>query len=193
METLTKKQQIFFKKLKERFYDRALSSYEKLKEEFNFKSKNSIKQYIEILKKKNFIIKSDDKLYINKDFLGAPLCSTSIKAGFASFIEDRMEKRISFDEMLNINSPSSFIFKVSGDSMSDIGIYENDYVLIKKQPEANIGDIVLAELDGEFTLKTYKKDALGFYLKPENPDYPILRPKQSLKIFGILKGLVRKF
>ena len=55
METLTKKQKIFFEKLKESYSNRALASYEVLKNEFNFKSKNSIKQYIEVLVKKNFI------------------------------------------------------------------------------------------------------------------------------------------
>ncbi len=193
METLTKKQKIFFEKLKESYSNRALASYEVLKNEFNFKSKNSIKQYIEVLVKKNFITIIDNKFYINKNFLGAPLCSTAIKAGFASFIEDRIEKRVSFDEIMNLNSPSAFIFKVSGDSMMDIGIFEGDYVVVKKQPEAKINDIVLAELDGEYTLKTYKKDNLGYYLKAENDNYPIFRPKQSLKIFGVATGILRKF
>ncbi|MBQ8634616.1 hypothetical protein IJ425_00500 [bacterium] len=124
---------------------------------------------------------------------GAPLILSSVKAGFASIMDDKIEKRISMDELLEINSPSTFVFKVSGDSMCEIGIYEGDYVIIKKTPTANTGDIVLAIVDNEFTLKTYKKDSKGAYLKPENSSYPIIRPKYSLSIFGIAIGITRKF
>lgn len=124
---------------------------------------------------------------------GAPLISTSVKAGFASIMDDKIEKRISMDELLEINSPSTFVFKVSGDSMCEIGIFEDDYVIIKKTPNANNGDIVLAIVDNEFTLKTYKKDSTGVYLKPENSSYPIIRPKYSLSIFGVAIGITRRF
>lgn len=124
---------------------------------------------------------------------GAPLILTSVKAGFASIMDDKIEKRISMDELLEINSPSTFVFKVSGDSMSDIGIYEDDYVIIKKTPNANNNDIVLAIVDNEFTLKTYKNNSNGIYLKPENPNYPIIKPKYSLSIFGVAIGITRKF
>lgn len=124
---------------------------------------------------------------------GAPLILTSVKAGFASIMDDKIEKRISMDEILEINSPSTFVFKVSGDSMCDIGIYEDDYVIIKKIPTANNNDIVLAIVDNEFTLKTYKKDKSGVYLKPENSNYPIIRPKYSLSIFGVAIGITRRF
>ena len=124
---------------------------------------------------------------------GAPLILTSVKAGFASIMDDKIEKRISMDELLEINSPSTFVFKVSGDSMCEIGIFEDDYVIIKKTPNANNGDIVLAIVDNEFTLKTYKKDSQGIYLKPENSTYPIIRPKYSLSIFGVAIGITRKF
>ena len=76
--------------------------------------------------------------------------------------------------------------------MVDIGILDGDFVIIKKTPEAKIGDIVLAVIDNEFTLKVYKKDSQGAYLEPQNKDYPILRPKFSLNIFGIALGITRK-
>ena len=192
MKNLTNKQKYFFEKLKEKYQQRALSSYEKLKDEFGYKSKNSIKQYLEILKENDLIEEIDNKLYINKNQLGAYLASTSVKAGFASIMDDKIEKRISLDEILNINSPSTFVFKVSGDSMCEIGILDGDYVVIKKTSEAMIDDIVLAVVDNEFTLKTYKKDDKGYYLKPENSSYPIIRPKENLTIFGVAFGITRK-
>ena len=108
-------------------------------------------------------------------------------------MDDKIEKRISMDDILNINSPSTYVFKVSGDSMCEVGILDGDYVIIKKTPNANINDIVLAIVDNEFTLKTYKRDNLGAYLKPENSSYPIIRPINSLTIFGVAVGITRKF
>jgi len=192
MKNLTQKQQAFFNNLKNIYGNLALPSYEKIANTLGFKSKNSIKQYIEILKNEDLVQEIEGMFYINKNEFGANLMSSYVKAGFASIMDDKIEKRISLDEILEINSPSTFVFKVSGDSMVDVGIFDNDYVIIKKTPNANINDIVLAVIDNEFTLKRYKKDSKGIYLKPENKDYPILRPKESLSIFGVAIGITRK-
>lgn len=193
MENLTQKQKTFFETIKENYGTKALSSFENMRKIFGFKSKNSIKQYIEALKRKNLIVENENKLYINPAEFGAPLVLNSVKAGFATIMDDKIEKRISMDEVLEINSPSTFVFKVSGDSMCEAGIFDGDYVIIKKTPCANIGDIVLAIVDNEFTLKTYKKDKYGAYLQPQNKDYPIIRPKYSLSIFGVAIGITRRF
>lgn len=192
MDNLTIKQKEFFEGLREKYQNKALPSYEKIKNDFSFKSKNSIKQYVEVLKKENLLEEIDGNLYINSSCFGAILATTSVKAGFASIMDDKIEKRISLDDILEINSPSTFVFKVSGDSMCEVGILDGDYVVIKKTAEARIDDIVLAIVDNEFTLKTYKKDSKGFYLKPENSDYPIIRPRESLSIFGVALGITRK-
>ena len=193
MESLTLKQKEFLEKLKQEYKNLALPSYEQIKNDLNFKSKNSIKQYFEILKDKNFISLVNGNYYINNEIFGAKLVSSYVKAGFASIMDDKIEKRISMDEILDINLPSTFVFKVSGDSMCNVGILDGDYIVIKKTQEAKINDIVLAIIDNEFTLKTYKKDLKGYYLKPENENYPILRPKFSLSIFGVAIGNVRRF
>ncbi len=193
MENLTQKQKDFFENLKNHYGQNALSSYEKIKEIFGFKSKNSIKQYLEVFKKEDLIIQKEDKLYINPNQFGAPLVLTSVKAGFAAIMDDKIEKRISMDDVLEINLPSSFVFRVSGDSMCELGILDGDYVIIKKTPEAKINDVVLAVVDNEFTLKTYKKDDKGYYLQPQNKDYLIIRPKYSLSIFGVAIGIARRF
>lgn len=189
---LTEKQKDFFEKLKNTYSTKALPSYEKIKNEFGYKSKNSIKQYIEKLKDNGFLVYEDENFYIAPELLGAKFVSSYVKAGFASIMDDKIEKRISLDLLLDINSPSTFIFKVSGDSMVDVGIFEGDYVVIKKTSNANLGDIVLAIVDNEFTLKTYKKDEKGPYLQPENKNYPKIRPKSSLSIFGVAIGITRK-
>ena len=192
MKNLTSKQQIFFENLKNAYSDRALPSYDKIAQTLGFKSKNSIKQYIEVLIRENLIQKIDNYLYINKNQFGANLVSASVRDGFAGIMDDKIEKRVSLDEIFETNSPSTFVFKVSGNSMIEAGIFDGDFVIIKKTPEAKIGNIVLAIIDNEFTLKVYKKDNKGAYLEPQNKHFPILRPKFSLKIFGVALGIARK-
>lgn len=190
---LTAKQKEFFYKLKDMFGKKPLPSFEKISKVLGYKSKNSIKQYFSVLKEERLILCEENKFYINPEYFGAKFVLSKVKAGFASVMDDKIEKRISFDNILNLNSPSIFVFKVSGDSMCEVGILDGDYVVIKKTPEAKIGDIVLANIDNEFTLKTYKKDSKGYYLQPENKDYPIIRPKISLSIFGVATGIMRNF
>jgi repressor LexA len=58
---------------------------------------------------------------------------------------------------------------------------------------ANIGDIVVAIVDDEFTLKTLDRENGQFILRPANPAYPVIRPHGTLEIFGVLTGLIRKY
>jgi len=189
---LTEKQKIFFEKLKELYGKEPLPSFEKIASDLGFKHKNSVWQYFNRLKELDLIKEKDRRFFINPSYLGAVLFSSPVKAGFPSVAEDYIEKRISFDDDFNINSPSTFVFIVSGDSMIDLGIFEGDMVIVRKTDVAANNDVVLACVDGEFTLKIYKKTSNEVYLEPANKNYPIIRPNNSLKIFGIVIGLVRK-
>lgn len=88
-----------------------------------------------------------------------------------------------------------FGLQASGDSMIDAGIFDGDWLVISKQPEAESGDVVVARIGGEVTVKRLMKDRLGWYLKPENNAYHILRPNQEkpLEIVGKVMALQRVF
>ena len=145
---LTEKQKIFFEKLKETYGQEVLPSFEQIAKDFGFKHKNSVWQYFNKLKDEDLIQEKNNRFYINKELFGAILFSSVVKAGFASVADDYVEKRISLDESFNINSPSTFLFTVSGDSMINLGIYEGDKVIVKKTNSARDGDIVIAFIDG---------------------------------------------
>jgi repressor LexA len=81
---------------------------------------------------------------------------------------------------------------VKGDSMIDAGIFEGDLVVVEKRPAAKKGDIVVAIVDNQFTLKRLDLEGGRFVLKPENKAYPVIRPEGALEIFGVMVGLVRK-
>ena len=189
---LTEKQKTFFEKLKELYGQEILPSFEIIAKEFGFKHKNSVWQYFNKLKEENLIYEKNNRFYINKDLFGAVLFSSSVKAGFASVADDYIEKRVSLDESFNINSPSTFLFTVSGDSMIDLGIFDGDKVVVQKTNTARNGDIVVAFIDGGYTLKTYKNKDGKVWLEPANSNYPNLYPKEQLVIFGKAQGIVRK-
>lgn len=190
---LTEKQKTFFEKLKQIYGKNPLPSFDIIASEFGFKHKNSVWQYFNKLKEFDLIREKDRRFYINPDQFGAVLFATPVKAGFPSPAEDFIEKRVSLDEDFKINSPSTFLFTVSGDSMIDLGIFEGDMVIIRKTPVANSGDVVLACVDGEFTLKTYRKKGNDVFLEPANKNYEIIRPQSELTIFGVVTGMVRNF
>ena len=76
--------------------------------------------------------------------------------------------------------------------MFDAGILEGDLVVLERQHAANAGDIVVAIVDDEFTIKYLDRERDGFVLRPANKAYPVIRPKGQLEIFGVMVGLVRR-
>jgi len=188
---LTNKQKEFFEKLKERYGQQPLPSFEIIAKEFGFKHKNSVWQYFNKLKENLLIKEENNKFFIPPHLFGAVLYESPVKASFPSPAEDYIEKRVSLDNEFRLNNPSTFMFNVSGDSMIELGIFEGDQVIVKKCISAKDGDVVLACVDGEYTLKTYRKKGSDIYLEPANKDYPIIRPENELTIFGIVTGVIR--
>ena len=188
---ITNKQKQFFEKLKERYGLQSLPSFEIIAKDFGFKHKNSVWQYFNKLKEASLIKEENNKFFIPHELFGAILFDSPVKAGFPSPAEDYIDKRISLDKEFQIQNPSTFIFNVSGDSMIGLGILEGDQVIVKKCATAKNGDVVLACVDGEYTLKTYRKKGNDIYLEPANKNYPNIRPEHELTIFGIVTGVVR--
>ncbi|MDA8086149.1 MAG: peptidase, partial [Nitrospiraceae bacterium] len=82
---------------------------------------------------------------------------------------------------------------VSGDSMSGAGILPGDMVLVDKGQTPKSGDIVIAEVDGQWTMKYLKKRGEQVVLLPANPAYKPIRPKTELKISGVVTAVIRKY
>jgi repressor LexA len=130
----------------------------------------------------------------NKSALGALYMLGLVEAGFPTPAEESLREQISLDDWLIPKRESSFMVRVKGESMRDAGIHDGDMVIAERSMEAKAGTIVIAELDGEWTLKTLRRDRQGLYLEPANTDFPsIMRPQRSLKISAIVRGVVRKY
>ena len=115
--------------------------------------------------------------YVSKRELPAlliPLARESISAGFPSPAEDYIDSNIDLNTYLIRNPISSFFLRVSGNSMNNTGIYNNDLLIVDRSINPKSGDIVVAILDGEFTLKKLIKENKNYYLKAAKEDYPII-------------------
>jgi SOS regulatory protein LexA len=173
----------FYKKCKR------LPSYSEMLKMFDISSKNTIYRIITKLIEDGVIKKENGKLAPTPKFFSLPLLGL-IKAGYPILSEEN-KSYLTLDEYLIDDPNSSFLLKVSGDSMINAGIFEGDLVIIEKKEAIN-GDIVLAEIDREWTLKYLKKEKQITYLEAANEKYPRLVPKQELKIYGVVKAVIRK-
>jgi len=123
---------------------------------------------------------------------GLPLVG-SVQAGFPSPAEEELRDVISLDEYL-INRPdSSFLLSVQGDSMTGEGIKEGDLVIVERGREPKNGDIILAEVDGEWTMKYFRKEGKNVVLEAANSKYAPIHPRLELRIGGVITAVIRKY
>lgn len=172
--------------------NKRLPSYSEMGKIFGFASKKSVFDIVHKWIEEGMLQKINDKLSPTTKFFSLPFLGV-IKAGYPILAEEN-KQYLSLDEYLIDDPQSSYLLRVSGDSLIDEGIYDGDIVIIERQKEANAGDIVLAEIDKEFTLKILRKDKVRkiSYLSAANANYPPFYPKYELKIHGVVKGIVRK-
>ena len=117
-----------------------------------------------------------------------------VAAGVPVLAEENIEGRIAVDEMI-ARDEECFALRVSGDSMKNAGIINGDVVIVNPQPEARNGDIVVAMLGDEATVKTYAASKGKVVLRPENPDYDdiMLDKRGDVRVLGKVVGLMRRF
>lgn len=140
------------------------------------------------------LVEKDSRGFLKpaKRSFGLPMVG-EVAAGFPSPAEEELRDIISFDEYL-INRPeSSFLLKVSGDSMTGEGIMEGDLVIVERGREPKNGDIVIAEVDGEWTMKYFRKENKTVILESANPKYPAIRPESELRLGGVVTAVIRKY
>jgi DNA polymerase V len=121
--------------------------------------------------------------------------SGSVVAGFPSPAEQYQETPLDLNELLVRRPAATFFVTVRGDSMTGEGIRDGDLLVVDRSLRPASGDIIIACVDGEFTVKTYRRDKDGVRLEPAHPDYPVirLRPGQELDYFGKVTACIHRF
>lgn len=167
-------------------------SFEEIRNLFNYRSKASAYFLVGQLIEKNFLRK-DSKGKLLWDSLAGIQLAGSVQAGLPAAAEELPLETISLDAHLVKHPERTYLVTVSGDSMVDAGIFEGDLVLIEKGREPKNQDIIIAEVDGEWTLKTYENKGGRVRLLPANKKYSPIEPKNELKTGGVLVAVIRKY
>jgi len=125
---------------------------------------------------------------------GALFFDTGISAGFPSPAEDFKEHRLSLDQELITNKEATFFDRVSGQSMINAGLDDNDLLVIDRSLEPSHNKIAVCFIDGEFTVKRLRVEADGVWLQPENDNYqPIkITEENNFVIWGIVTNVIKK-
>jgi SOS regulatory protein LexA len=173
--------------------NRRMPTYAEMIDLLGVRSKSVVHFWIKKLLMEGLLEKdSHGFLKPSRSSLSLPVIG-SVAAGFPSPAEEELRDIISFDEYLVTRPESSFLLKVSGDSMTGEGIMEGDLVIVERGRDAKNGDIVVAEVDGEWTLKYFRKEGKNVILEAANPKYQPIRPKSELRLGGVVTAVIRKY
>ncbi len=173
-----------------------------MREYFGVSSDNSILKHMKALEEKGYISKSEGARGINLlssvkeklthgDFK-LPLLG-SVPAGGPVDTAEHVDEYLNVGEDMVYQNKQSFLLRVTGDSMIEAGIHEGDIAVVCTESTPQPGDIVVALVDNQSTVKRYMKGDQGVYLKPENPKYENIYPQESLTIQGVVTGLIRHY
>lgn len=160
---------------------------------FGFASKNAVAKVVE---------KMVDAGLVQKDSRGklVPLALGDeiplvgyVEAGLPSPAEEQALDHITMEELLLGEKEKMYLLRVKGLSMIDAGIHEGDLLLVEKTDQARVGDIVVANLDGEWTVKYLREKRGRKYLEAANEDYADLWPEESLEVGGVVRSVIRTY
>jgi SOS regulatory protein LexA len=170
-----------------------MPSFSEIGETVGLRSKNAVSKLVDKLEKLK-IIGRDEKGRLIPGSIALPVkILGTVEAGFPSPAEEELVDTLSLNELLIQNPEATFLLKVSGDSMSGAGILPGDMVIVDKGQNPKSGDIVIAEVDGQWTMKYLRKRGESVTLIPANPNYESIRPKSELRIAGVVTAVVRKY
>jgi repressor LexA len=208
---LTKRQQ--------QIYDFILSNIDKfgyppsipeIQKKFSFRSPNAVNDHLEALKRKGYISRRPHKSRgieilnhasfkannsdVDDNVIEMPIIGR-VSAGMPILAEENIEGKIFVDKSLVKNNRGMFVLRVKGTSMINAGILDGDFVLVRQQPIAEQGEMVVALIEDEATVKRFYRHKGKIKLQPENDTMQpiIIDPKESnVRIIGKVEGVIRK-
>lgn len=170
-----------------------MPTYEEMKGLFGVASKNTVAFRVKKLLDEGVLEKSGSKLALIET--GYLMRLGTVQAGFPTAADDHVEVDLmSLDDFLIERKHSTYMLEVQGESMKDAGILEGDLVLVERGKTPKRGDIVLALVDHEYTLKYLDTENGKPVLVPANRAFKKIYPNpNTLKIEAVLKAVVRKY
>ena len=177
------------------FYKRnkRMPGYKELMALTGFKSKNAVYKLINKLVDDGAVEKDSNGKLSPRNLFGQIPMLGLVEAGFPTAAEEDVADTMSLDDYLIENKQASYLLEVKGNSMIDEGIKEGDLVIVERKGSPKDGDIVIAEIDGGWTMKYFRNRGGKIYLESANKDYAPIYPKEELKVAAIVKGVIRKY
>lgn len=178
-----------------KFYktNKKMPSYREMAALFNFNSKNAVFKLVKKWVKEEFVCQDDQGRLIPNKLIQLVKILGYVEAGFPAPAEEQLLNTISLDDYLVARRDESYLLKVKGDSMKGAGIIEGDLVLVEKTNRAKPGDIVIAAVDGDWTIKYLRQKNGTAFLEPANPRFKPIFPKQNLTVAAVVRAVVRKY
>ena len=123
-----------------------------------------------------------------------PLYGNKVTAGFPSPADDYIETRLDANDIVIDNPTATFFLRVAGDSMIEAGILPGDYIAVDRSIEARQGSIVVASVEGEFTVKYLAKSRGKTVLRAAKAGHPDIVPGEGeeVRVFGVVCGVIRR-
>lgn len=171
-----------------------MPSFSEIMDLLGFKSKNAVYKLVNKLVAEGVLGKDSSGRLIPQKLMGEVAVLGLVEAGIPTSAEEEVLDTMNLDEYLIKNSEKTFILEVKGDSMIEEGIKEGDLVVVERTDNAKDGDIVIAQVDGGWTMKFLKmKNGKPSHLLPANKNYKPIYPEYELSVSAVVKGVLRKY
>ncbi len=157
-----------------------------------YSSKGSVLYYVNKLIEDGFLVRENKKIVRGPEFFMLKVLGL-VEAGFPTIADEDASNTLSLDELLIDHKEATYMLSVKGDSMKDAGILDGDMILIDRTENAKPDKIVVAEVDGEYTLKYLRKKDGKIFLEPANKAFKPIYPKEELRIQGVVTAVIRKY
>lgn len=173
--------------------EKRMPTYTEMMKLFSFKSKNAVSRLVDKFIEEGITAKDHlGRLIADSSMNSIPMLG-SVKAGFPADVAEELTDTINIDEYLVAKKENSYMLTVDGSSMIDAHIADGDMVLVEKTNTAKDGQIVIADVDGEFTMKYFRKKGDKVWLEPANKDFKPIYPTMYLNITAVVKAVIRKY
>jgi SOS regulatory protein LexA len=170
-----------------------MPSFAELGQLTGLKSKNAVSKLVTKMTAAGLIEKDARGKLIPKRLSSEIRLVGLVAAGFPSPAAEELRDTMKIEDYLIRNKEVTYLLKVNGDSMIDAGILPGDLVLVERGTEPQAGDIVIAHIDSEWTMKYFRRQGKQVFLEAANPKYPPFYPEQDLRIAAVVKAVIRKY
>ncbi len=184
------------KKIKD-FYgqNRVMPTYKEIMALVGFKSKNAVYKLVQKLIEEG-LVEQDSSGRLLPGKIGNPLkILGAVEAGFPTPAEEDLAETMSLDSYLIGNREATFMLRVSGESMIEAGINPGDMIIVERTTNCRDGDIIVAFIDGGYTVKFFRKRGGKVWLEPANKEFDNIVPAEGeeLQVMAVVRAVIRKY